>query len=185
MFGATGRHSAKFVNRPQVPVPAQPAEADAASGSASSANPPATVPAAAHRAVSFPPTGRVGAPVRPARGPLDLQFDFAASARQKMTKSLEAFRCWLLEEFGLTLPQVLSSQRSAALALRAYGLALFEGGFRRYLLVYAITAVQDICPEFRSHLTPAWQIDKKWQLAEPGSCRPVIFAPSAAGSHQR
>ncbi|CAE7310120.1 unnamed protein product, partial [Symbiodinium necroappetens] len=34
-------------------------------------------------------------------------------------------------------------------------------GFPRYLLVYAITAVQDLCPEFRSHLTPAWQIDKK------------------------
>ena len=138
---------------------------------------PRAVPAAAGRAVSFPPRGRVAAPVRAARGPLDLQSGFAVSTRQKMTKSLEAFRCWLLEELGLTLPQVLSSQRSAALALRAYGLALFEGGFPRYLLVYAITAVQDICPEFRSHLTPAWQIDKKWQLAEPGSCRPVISRP--------
>ena len=177
VFGATGRRSSAHERRPRLAEPAQPAPAGSASASASSVSLPRAVPAAAGRAVSFPPRRRVAAPVRAARGPLDLQSGFAASTRQKMTKSLEAFRCWLLEELGLTLPQVLSSQRSAALALRAYGLALFEGDFPRYLLVYAITAVQDICPEFRSHLTPAWQIDKKWQLAEPGSCRPVISRP--------
>ena len=26
-------------------------------------------------------------------------------------------------------------------------------------------------------MTPAWQIDKKWQVAEPGECRPVISVP--------
>ena len=26
-------------------------------------------------------------------------------------------------------------------------------------------------------MTPAWQIDKKWQYAEPGECRPVISVP--------
>ena len=43
--------------------------------------------------------------------------------------------------------------------------------------MYAITAVQDLYPEYRSHLTPAWQIDKKWQQCEPGECRPVISQP--------
>ena len=43
--------------------------------------------------------------------------------------------------------------------------------------MYAITGVQNAFPEFRSHLTPAWQIDKKWQQVEPGECRPVISQP--------
>ena len=66
---------------------------------------------------------------------------------------------------------------AAALALRGYGLHLYAAGLPRYLLVYAITSVQDACPEYRNHLTPAWQIDKKWQHAEPGECRPVISQP--------
>ena len=32
-------------------------------------------------------------------------------------------------------------------------------------------------PAYRSHLTPAWQVDKKWQAVEPGECRPVISQP--------
>ena len=51
---------------------------------------------------------------------------------------------------------------------------LFEQGLPRYLFVYAITAVQDAYPQHRNFLTAAWQIDKKWQHAEPGSCRPVL-----------
>ncbi|CAE7497831.1 unnamed protein product, partial [Symbiodinium microadriaticum] len=43
-------------------------------------------------------------------------------------------------------------------------------------LVYAITAVQDRFPQHRNFLTSAWQIDKKWQRAEPGECRPVLPA---------
>ncbi|CAE7186703.1 unnamed protein product, partial [Symbiodinium pilosum] len=52
-----------------------------------------------------------------------------------------------------------------------------KAGLPRYLLVYAITAVQDSHPHLRNQLTPAWQIDKKWQQAEPGECRPVISKP--------
>ena len=43
--------------------------------------------------------------------------------------------------------------------------------------MYAITAVQDVCPQHRMKLTAAWQINKKWQHAEPGQCRPVIHVP--------
>lgn len=94
-----------------------------------------------------------------------------------MGKSLEAFTAWLETEYHLPIALVLGSAESAAVALRAYGLHLYEAGLPRYLLVYAITAVQDLRPQFRGSLTPAWQIDKKWQLAEPGSCRPVISLP--------
>ena len=43
----------------------------------------------------------------------------------------------------------------------------------RYLFVYAINAIQDRLPQHRNFLTAAWQVDKKWQCAEPGSCRTV------------
>ena len=111
------------------------------------------------------------------RGPLDLSSGFVATTRHKMRKSLDAFAHWLREELGLSLNQVLSSVSAAATALRAFGLHLYAAGLPRYLLVYAITSVQDACPEYRNHLTPAWQIDKKWQHAEPGECRPVISKP--------
>ena len=61
-----------------------------------------------------------------------------------------------------------------ALALRGYGLYLYEAGLPSYLFVYAITAVQDAFPQHRNFLTAAWQVDKKWQRAEPGECRPVL-----------
>ena len=116
-------------------------------------------------------------PLQRPHGPLDLESGFAASTRHKMRKSLDGFTSWLLAELQLTLLPVLHSAETASTALRAYGLHLYEAGLPRYLLVYAITAVQDLRPQFRGALTPAWQIDKKWQLAEPGSCRPVISLP--------
>ena len=82
-----------------------------------------------------------------------------------------------MQRLCLDADAVLSSSRSAALALRGFGLYLYAAGHPRYLLVYAITAVQDLHPEYRSRLTPAWQVDKKWQQTEPGECRPVISQP--------
>ena len=116
-------------------------------------------------------------PARVPRGPLDLTSGFVATTKRKMRKSLDAFAHWLREELGLSLRQALSSVSSAATALRGFGLHLYTAGLPRYLLVCAITAVQDVCPEYRNHLTPAWQIDKKRQHVEPGECRPVISQP--------
>ena len=111
------------------------------------------------------------------RGALDLQGGFASSTRHKMDKALSAFAVWLRGSFGLELEAVLSSASSAALALRAFGLYLYSSGQPRYLLVYAITSVQDSHPQYRTQLAPAWQVDRKWQQAEPGECRPVISQP--------
>ena len=72
---------------------------------------------------------------------------------------------------------ILAQADSAALALRGYGFFLYRSGYPRYLLVYAITAVQNKLPQFRTLLAPAWQVDKKWQAAELGECRPVISQP--------
>lgn len=44
----------------------------------------------------------------------------------------------------------------------------------RYLFVYAITGGQEYFPNVRPHLGVAWQIDRKWQIHEPGQCRSVL-----------
>ena len=111
------------------------------------------------------------------RGHLDMEGGFAVSTRHKMDKALSAFSVWLEATFSLSLAAVLSSAPAAAAALRTWGLYLYSSGQPRYLLVYAITGVQDCHPVFRSHLSPAWQVDRKWQQAEPGECRPVISQP--------
>ena len=114
------------------------------------------------------------APERQPRGPLDLQAGFASSAAHKMRKSLDGFLKWLREEAGCDPDLVFKTSEHTALALRGYGLHLYSTGLPRYLYVYAITAVQDLHPQHRNFLTAAWQVDKKWQRAEPGSCRPVL-----------
>ena len=42
---------------------------------------------------------------------------------------------------------------------------------------YTVTALQDSFPHLRPFMSPAWAVDKRWQLAEPGECRPVLSAP--------
>ena len=111
------------------------------------------------------------------RGAVDMEGGFAPSTRHKMDKAMRAFASWLMGTFSLPLGAVLGSAESASLALRAFGLHLYSSGQPRYLLVYALTAVQDSHPDFRSKLSSAWQVDRKWQLAEPGECRPVISQP--------
>ena len=116
-------------------------------------------------------------PLRIPRGPLDLQSGFTAGTVLRMASCLQAFNDWVLSELGFPFARLCLAPEPLALALRAYGLYLYSAGFPRYLFVYAITAVQDACPGFRTQLTPAWQVDKKWQHAEPGECRPVMSAP--------
>ena len=111
------------------------------------------------------------------RGPLDLTSGFTAGTVDRMAKCLQGFKSWVASELGIPFPRLCLQPEPLALALRGYGLYLYSAGFPRYLFVYAITAVQDVCPAHRMKLTPAWQIDKKWQAAEPGECRPVISAP--------
>ena len=108
------------------------------------------------------------------RGPLNLEAGFARSTAHKMQKSFQGFLLWLRDKACCEASQVFASAEHTALALRGYGLHLYEAGMPRYLYVYAITAVQDKFPQHRNFLTAAWQIDKKWQRAEPGSCRPVL-----------
>ena len=108
------------------------------------------------------------------RGPLDLEAGFAPSTAKKMQKSFAGFVAWLAATLSCVPEAVFESSASTAAALRAYGLHLYENGFPRYLYVYAITAMQDKYPVHRNFLTAAWQVDKKWQRAEPGNCRPVL-----------
>ena len=114
-------------------------------------------------------------PASPARrGPLNLDAGFAPSTASKMRRAFDAFRMWAAAHCSVPLERLFLSCEATELALRSFGLYLYAEGLPRYLLVYAITAVQDRFPSFRHRLTSAWQIDKKWQLQEPGACRAVL-----------
>eukprot|EP00438_Fugacium_kawagutii_P008019 Skav209170 [mRNA] locus=scaffold1137:401715:406094:- [translate_table: standard] len=110
------------------------------------------------------------------RGAMDLTVGFSQQTSTRMTRCLGVFRNWVVHEGGFDWEEVISTTQGLAYALRAYGLFLFERGYPRYMLVYAITAVQDVFPETRTHLGLAWQVDKKWQHHEPGACRAVLPA---------
>ena len=116
------------------------------------------------------------------RGPMDLSTGFAPATADRMKKCLNAFFAWLTTEFPRSALSLMSSAETAAFALRAYGLHCFQSGLPRYLYVYAITAVVDKYPHYRHQMTPAWQIDKKWQQHEPGECRAVLPATAIRAS---
>ena len=117
------------------------------------------------------------APSRIPRGPFDPRLGFAQSTSSRMEHCFSAFRMWAQENLDCDFEELSRNAHGIALGLRGYGQYLYESGHPRYMLVYAITAVQDKFPHYRGFLSPAWQIDKKWQQAEPGECRPVISAP--------
>ena len=110
------------------------------------------------------------------RGPLDTEAGYAPSTTHKMRKAFAAFVEYLVAVQGVVAESVFEDNRATEAALRSFGLHLFEHGFPRYLLVYAITAVQNRFPAYRHHLAAAWQVDLKWRLAEPGECRAVLPA---------
>lgn len=110
------------------------------------------------------------------RGELDLLGGFATATSQRMKRCFDEFQLWCTAK-GFCFTTICANAENMNLALRAYGLELFKDGKPRYLLVYAITAVQQFFPEFKRHLAGAWQVDLRWQMEEPGQCRAVLSAP--------
>ena len=120
--------------------------------------------------------------VRPERGPMDLSVGFVPATSDRMKRCFSAFKDWIVSR-GLTWDHLQSDYQAIGWALRAYGLHCFETGVARYQFVYSITAAQEYIPACRPHLSVAWQIDKKWQIHEPGECRsvlPVVVIRAAA-----
>lgn len=111
------------------------------------------------------------------RGELNMMGGFAQATSLRMRRCLDLFAVWCQTVAKLSLEVILQQAETTNLALRGYGLTLFREGKPRYLLVYAITAVQQIRPEFRRLLSGAWQVDLKWQIEEPGQCLAVLSAP--------
>ena len=120
-------------------------------------------------------------PSQKCRGELDMTVGFHPATADRMKKCLQAFETWVVESLGICFQSVMQQSSSAAMALRAYGLHLYRSGHPRYLLVYALTAVQDKFPQHRHFLGSAWQVNKKWEVAEPGHCRPVVSLPVLRG----
>ena len=111
------------------------------------------------------------------RGELNMLGGFAPATYSRMEKCLDALGQWCASEARLTLEQVLATAETANMALKGYGLHLFRQGAPRYWLVHATTSVQQLRPESCTFLSGAWQVDRKWQLEEPGRCRAVLSAP--------
>ena len=109
-----------------------------------------------------------------ARGPLDLQVGFAPAPAQRMDKCLQLFQDWCEDDLRIDWSVLTSDVHALVMALRAYGMFCFQTGMPRYHFVYAITAIQDRWPQSKPWMTPAWQIDRKWQIHEPGACRAVL-----------
>ena len=121
------------------------------------------------------------AKVRQPRGPLDMKVGFAPVTAERMAKCFGAFREWCTTS-GFDWAGLVGEPQALGWALRAYGLYCFESGLPRYMFVYSITGAQEYHPGCRPFLSPAWQIDKKWQIHEPGECRsvlPVIIVKAA------
>ena len=111
---------------------------------------------------------------RPERGELDMTVGFCKATSNRMSRCLAAFAMWVGEEMKMDVDAILADSQGTCLALRAYGMHLFRSGFPRYMYVYTLTAIQDQFPQHRPFLSSAWHIDRKWQVAEPGKCRPVL-----------
>ena len=111
------------------------------------------------------------------RGELDLFGGLSRATTQRMQTCLSQFSEWLQSDLGMTIDHALENAEMTNLSLRAYGRMLYAAGRPRYQLVYTITAVQRLRPEFRSLLGGAWHIDRVWQLEQPGQCRAVLSAP--------
>ena len=118
-----------------------------------------------------------GRPPKIPRGSLDLNVGFAPATSKRMAACLQLFGRWLQDEVGISIDVLGWDTLAAPLALRAYGMHLYQTGAPRYLFVYSITGMQDLFPHLKAFLTPAWAVDRKWQIAEPGECRPVLSAP--------
>lgn len=110
----------------------------------------------------------------PYRGPMDVGVGFVKATADRMSKCFEAFVEWVGTFLEVPWASLEADYSALVLALRGYGLYLFEHGHPRYLLVYAITSCQEYFPGCRPYMQPAWQIDKKWQIHEPGVCRSVL-----------
>ena len=113
-------------------------------------------------------------PQRQPRGVFDLRVGFEAHTASTMDKCLAAFSAWVESHAKLKWDALTLDAQALATALRAYGIHCFESGLPRYMFVYSITAVQDQFPLVKNFSNIAWQVDKKWQQFEPGTCRPVL-----------
>ena len=110
------------------------------------------------------------------RGPLDMTIGFVKATSDRMSSCLSSFKHWVETEAAIDWDILVADPEGLSWALRGYGMFCFETGLPRYWFVYAITAVQDLYPAARRFTAVAWQVDKKWQIFEPGRCRAVLPA---------
>ena len=95
---------------------------------------------------------------------------FSNCSPASQQKVFSAFVAWLSATFCLSPEQAFCTAESAALC--SVRLHLYEAGRACYLLVRAITSVQN-----------AWQVDKKWQLTSLAiKCRILLLVEEWEGT---
>ncbi len=108
------------------------------------------------------------------RGSFALNVGFENHTALTMSRCLDAFKVWVGAHAKINWNALVTDAEGLATALRGYGIHCYELGLPRYMFVYSITAVQDQYPAAKQFMNVAWHVDRKWQQAEPGSCRPVL-----------
>ena len=111
-----------------------------------------------------------------ARGPMNFDVGFVKATSDRMQRCFAGFQEWCETHTEIEWSILVNDPKALAWSLRAFGLYLFEAGYPRYLFVYSITACQEYHPSSRAFMSVAWQIDKKWQIHEPGTSRSVLPA---------
>jgi hypothetical protein len=112
--------------------------------------------------------------VKSERRPLEIDGGVSPAYASRRAKAMGAFSIWLQLQCQLSIQQIQSSGPLVAYSLRGFGLYLWDNNQPLYIFVDAINAVTNLLPLWRQYMTPAWQIVKRWQQEEPGSCRMVL-----------
>lgn len=117
-------------------------------------------------------------PPRVPRGPCDPRLGFTQSTSTQMEQlCFSAFKLWALENLSCDFEQLSQNAHGIALGLRGCQY-LDESGHPRYMLVYAITAVQDKFPHYRGFLSRRGRLTRSGSRRSQASADPSFLLQS-------
>ena len=117
--------------------------------------------------------GKTPQPRIPRPEPLDLNVSTDTNYIRRLQTARGCFEEWLSDR-GMQLTAVAVSGIILAHSLRAYGLYLWNIGAPRYVYVDSINSVLAEYDVWRSFMTPAWKVSKRWAERQPGKSRAII-----------
>ena len=116
-------------------------------------------------------------PPRKPRGTFDLSLGLSHATALRHEQCVRGFAVGIEEHCQCSPKGLTENVHATALALRGYGCISIWARFSSVSPCLFYHGHPRIVPPFSRFSVTSWQIDRKWQLAEPGECRPVISAP--------